>query len=74
MRDESADGAGGQTSPGGEAETGRWWCPWNWEAVMEEAEGLAYDDPRSDSDATVIEADGSQGPELSLYDEPRFPT
>ena len=37
---------------------------------MEEAEGLAYDDPQSDSDATVMGADGSQGPELSLCDEP----
>ena len=37
---------------------------------MEEAEGLAYDDPRSDSDATVMGAVGSQGPELSLHDEP----
>ena len=36
---------------------------------MEEAEGLAYDDPWSDSDATVMGADGSQGPELSLHDE-----
>ena len=36
---------------------------------MEEAEGLAYDDPRSDSDATVTGVDGSQGPELSLHDE-----
>ena len=36
---------------------------------MEEAEGLAYDDPRSDSDATVMGVDGSQGPELSLHDE-----
>ena len=33
---------------------------------MEEAEGLAYDDPRSDSDATGMGADGSQGPELSF--------
>ena len=37
---------------------------------MEEAEGLAYDDPWSDSDATVMGADGSQGSELSLCDEP----
>ena len=57
--DESEDGAGGQTSPGGEAERDRWWQPWNWEAVMEEAEGLAYDDPQSDSDATVTGVDGS---------------
>ena len=37
---------------------------------MEEAKGLAYDDPRSDSDATIIGVDGSQGPELSSCDEP----
>ena len=36
---------------------------------MEEAKGLAYDDPQSDSNATVTGADGSQGPELSLCDE-----
>ena len=36
---------------------------------MEEAEELAYDDPRSDSDVMVMGADGSQGPELSLCDE-----
>ena len=37
---------------------------------MEESEGLAYDDPRSNSDATVTRADGLQGPQLSLHDEP----
>ena len=37
---------------------------------MEEAEGLAYDDPWSDSDATVMGADGSQGPALSSRDKP----
>ena len=37
---------------------------------MEEAEGLAYDDPWSDSDATITGADSSQGPELSSHDEP----
>ena len=39
---------------------------------MEEAEGLAYDDLWSDSDAMVTEVDGSQGPALSLHDEARF--
>ena len=34
---------------------------------MEEAEGLAYDDPQSDYDATVMGADSSQGPQLSLH-------
>ena len=37
---------------------------------MEEAKGLAYDDPWSDSDATVMGVDGPQGSELSLCDEP----
>ena len=37
---------------------------------MEEAKGLAYDDPRSDSNATIMGADGLQGPELSLHDKP----
>ena len=32
--------------------------------------GLAYGDPRSDSNAMVMGADGLQGPELSLHDEP----
>ena len=68
--DESEDGAGGQTNLGDAVERDQWWHPQNWEAAMEEAEGLAYDDPRSDSDATVTEANSSQGPELSLYDEP----
>ena len=36
---------------------------------MEEAKGLAYDDPWSDSDATVMGADSLQGPALSLHDE-----
>ena len=65
---ESEDGAG-QTDPEEEAEPNRWRRPWNWEAIMEEAKGLAYDDPRSDSDATVMGADGLQGPALSLHDE-----
>ena len=42
-------------------------CPW---IQTVELEGLAYDDPHSDSDATVVGADGLQGPELSLCDEP----
>ena len=68
--DESEDRAGGQTRPGDEAETDQWRCPHDWEAVMEEAEGLTYDDPRSDSDATITGVDGSQGPELSSHDKP----
>ena len=37
---------------------------------MEESEGLAYDDPHSNSDATITGADGPQGPQLSSCDEP----
>ena len=46
----------------------------DWEAIMEGSEGLAYDDPWSDSDATVMGADGPQGPALSLHDEAAHPT
>ena len=67
--DESEDGAGGYTSPGDVVERDQWQCPWNWEAIMEEAKGLAYDDPWSDSDATIMGADSSEGPALSSYDE-----
>ena len=34
---------------------------------MEGSEGLAYDDPLSDSDATVMEADCPWGPALSPH-------
>ena len=66
--DESEDRAGGQTNPGDAVERDQQQHPWNWEAIME-AEGLAYDDPRSDSNAMVMGADGSQGPGLSLSDD-----
>ena len=66
--DESEDGAGGQTNPGDAAERDWWHHPQNWEAIMEEAKGLAYDDPRSDSDATVMGVDGLQRPGLSSHD------
>ena len=35
---------------------------------MEESEGLAYDDPHSGSDATIMEY-SPPGPQLSLHDE-----
>ena len=66
--DESEDGAV-QTDPEEEEEPNRRRCPRDWEAIMEGAEGLAYDDPWSDSDTTVTGADGPQGPALSLHDE-----
>ena len=68
--DESEDGAGGQTNPGDEAESDQQWPPQNWEAMMEESKGLAYNDPWSDFNATVMGADGSQGPELCSCDKP----
>ena len=71
---EGEEGLDGQTSPGDETETDmytdRCRCPQNWEAIMEEFEGLAYDDPHSDSDTTVMEADGPEGLQLSSCDEP----
>ena len=36
---------------------------------MEESEGLAYDDPRSSSDATIMGADSPLVPPLSSCDE-----
>ena len=36
---------------------------------MEESEGLAYDDPRSSSDATVMGVDSLPRPQLSSRDE-----
>ena len=67
--DENEDGVGVQTDPEDGAVRNQQWHPQNWEAIMEEAEGLAYDDPWSDSDTTVMELDGSKGPALSLHDE-----
>ena len=67
--DESKDWVGGQTNPGDAAERDHWQHSRNLKATMKEAKGLVYDDPRSDSDATVMGADGLQGPELSLCDE-----
>ena len=71
--EESEEGVDGWMSPGDEAETNphanRCQHSQNWEAIMEESEGLAYDDPRSSSDATVMEADSPPGPALSSCDE-----
>ena len=44
-------------------------CPRNWEAIMEESERLAYDDPRSSSDATIMGVDSPPRPQLSSQDE-----
>ena len=61
--EESEDGAR-QTGLEEEAEPNRQRCPWDWEAVMEGLEGLAYDDPRLDSNATVMGVDSPWGPAL----------
>ena len=53
-----------QTDLKEEGEPNRWWHSQDWEAVMGESEKLAYDDPRSDSNATVAGADCPQGPAL----------
>ena len=54
------------TDPEEEAEPDRWWHQWDWEAVIEGSEGLAYDDRWSDSMAMVMGADNSRGSALSL--------
>ena len=61
--EESEDGVR-ETDQEEEAEPNRRWRSQDWEAVMEGSEGLAYDDPRSDSDATVTGADCPWGPVL----------
>ena len=69
----SEDGANGQTKPGEEAKanlhTDRHWCSWNWESIVEESEELAYDDPHSSSDATIMGADSLSVPPLSSREE-----
>ena len=64
--EESEDGAR-QTDPEEEAEPNRWQYLWDWEAVMEGSEGLAYDDLQSYSDAMVVGADCPWGPALSPH-------
>ena len=69
--EENEDGAR-QTDPEEEVEPDSQQHPQDWEAVVEESEGLAFDDPlldSTDSMATVMGADDSQGPALSLCDE-----
>ena len=45
------------------------WCTWNWKSIMEESEGLAFDDPRSGSDTTVTGVDSLSVPPSSPHDE-----
>ena len=71
QEEENEDGAE-QTDLEEEMEPDNRQHPWDWEAVIEESEGLAYNDLWSDtmdSTATVMGADDSQGPTLSLHDE-----
>ena len=64
--EESEDGAR-QTDLEEEADPNGQWCLWDWEAVMEGSEGLAYDDPWFDSNTTVMGVDCSQVPALSPH-------
>ena len=61
--EESEDGAR-KTDLEEQGEPNRQWHWWDWEAVMGEMEKLAYDDPRSDSDAMVMGVDCQGGPAL----------
>ena len=69
----SEEEASGQTSPGEGAQASphidQCQCSWNWESIMEESAGLAYDDPCSSSDTTVTGADSPSVPPLSSCDE-----
>ena len=56
-----------QTDPKEEGEPNRWQHSQDWEAVMEGSEGLTYDDPWSDSDATVMGVDCPWGPASSPH-------
>ena len=69
----SEEGTNWQVSPGEGVEanpcTDQHWCSQNWESVMEESEGLAYNDPHSSSDATIMGADSLLVPPLSSHEE-----
>ena len=45
------------------------WHSRDWESIMEESEGLAFDDTHSGSDTTVTGADSPLAPLFSLHDE-----
>ena len=55
-----------------EQEPNRQWCLQDWEAVMGEEERLAFDDPQSDSNTTVMGVDGHSLRHLILH-EPGSP-
>ena len=45
------------------------WHSQNWESIMEESEGLAFDDPHSDSDTTITRVHSTAVPLSSPHDE-----
>ena len=63
---ESEDGAR-QTNLEEGVEPNRWRRSLDWKAVMEGLQGLAYDNPWSDLDATVMGADCPRGPVSSPH-------
>ena len=69
----SKDGVNRWMSPGEEAEanphTDHHWRFQNWESIMEESEELAYDDPRSNSDATITGVESLSVPPLPSHEE-----
>ena len=71
--EESEEGDDGWMSPGDKAETNlctnRCQHFQDWETIMEESEGLAYDDPHCSSDATIMGVDSPPGPPLSSRDK-----
>ena len=60
QEEESEDGAR-QTDLEEGVESDRWQHSWDWEAAMEGSQGLAYDDPQTDSNATMMGVDCPQG-------------
>ena len=64
--EESEDGAR-QTDLEEGAEPNKRQHSWDWEAVMEGSQGLAYDDLQSDSNAMVMGVDCLQGPASSPH-------
>ena len=77
MESEGTEGSkgdvSGQKSPEEGGETipclDQHWCSRSQESIMEESEGLAFDDPYSCSDTTVMGADSPSVPPFSPHDE-----
>ena len=63
---ESEDGTGMEADPEGAANQDARQCSQDWEARVEEAKNLAFDDSWLESDWTVIGVDGLQEPASSL--------